>query len=29
MENLRHIPVDVLEQTITEWGEPKFRIKQI
>jgi len=29
MENLRHIPVDVLEQTLTEWGEPKFRIKQI
>lgn len=29
MKNLRHIPVDVLEQTLTEWGEPKFRIKQI
>lgn len=29
MENLRHIPVDVLEQTLNEWGEPKFRIKQI
>ncbi|RYD96297.1 MAG: 23S rRNA (adenine(2503)-C(2))-methyltransferase RlmN, partial [Sphingobacteriales bacterium] len=29
MENLRHIPVDVLEQTLAEWGEPKFRIKQI
>ncbi len=29
MENLRHIPVDVLEQTLTEWGEPKFRISQI
>lgn len=29
MENLRHIPVDVLEQTLSEWGEPKFRIKQI
>lgn len=29
MENLRHIPVDVLEQTLSDWGEPKFRIKQI
>lgn len=29
MENLRHISIDVLEQTLTDWGEPKFRIKQI
>ncbi|RQO32618.1 23S rRNA (adenine(2503)-C(2))-methyltransferase RlmN [Taibaiella sp. KBW10] len=29
MENLRHIAIDVLEQTLTDWGEPKFRIKQI
>lgn len=29
MENLRHIPIEVLEKTLTEWGEPKFRIKQI
>lgn len=29
MKNLRHIPVEVLEQTLTEWGEPKFRIRQI
>lgn len=29
MKNLRHIPVEVLEQTLTDWGEPKFRIRQI
>ncbi|HTO17234.1 MAG TPA: 23S rRNA (adenine(2503)-C(2))-methyltransferase RlmN [Edaphocola sp.] len=29
MENLRHIPIESLEQTLTEWGEPKFRIQQI
>lgn len=29
MENLRHIPIEVLEKTLMEWGEPKFRIKQI
>ena len=29
MKNLRHIPIEELEQTLTEWGEPKFRIKQI
>lgn len=29
MENLRHIPIDVLEQTLKDWGEPKFRIQQI
>ncbi|HLU16423.1 MAG TPA: 23S rRNA (adenine(2503)-C(2))-methyltransferase RlmN [Edaphocola sp.] len=29
MKNLRQVPVEQLEQTLTEWGEPKFRIKQI
>ena len=29
MENLRHIPIEVLEQTLKDWGEPAFRIKQI
>lgn len=29
MENLRHIPIEKLEETLTSWGEPKFRIQQI
>lgn len=29
MKNLRHIPIEVLEQTLKDWGEPAFRIKQI
>jgi 23S rRNA (adenine2503-C2)-methyltransferase len=29
MENLRHIPLTEIEQTLKEWGEPKFRAAQI
>jgi 23S rRNA (adenine2503-C2)-methyltransferase len=29
MENLRHIPLEEIEQKLKEWGEPKFRAAQI
>jgi 23S rRNA (adenine2503-C2)-methyltransferase len=29
MQNLRHIPLELIEQTLKDWGEPKFRAAQI
>lgn len=29
MKNLRHIPLEEIEQTMQAWGEPKFRAAQI
>jgi len=29
MQNLRQIPLELIEQTLKEWGEPKFRAAQI